>query len=73
MKSLLLFFLLGASVPTYADSALTPWDRITVAPMKTSIYVGNVKLITGVFVRQGSTLSTTVRVVPLMVMNASVL
>ena len=46
--------------------ALTPWDRIAVAPMKTSIYVGNVKLITGVFERQGSTLSTTyeARVVP---------
>ncbi len=37
----------------------TPWDHVTIAPMKTSIYVGSVKLITGVFARQDSTLSAT--------------
>lgn len=38
---------------------LTGWDRISVAPMKTSIYIGSVTLTLGVFERQGSTLSTT--------------
>jgi len=38
---------------------LTGWDRVTVAPMKTSIYVGSVTLTTQPFVREGSTLATT--------------
>ena len=38
---------------------LTGWDRIAIAPMKTSIYVGSVTLTTEVLVRQGSTLSST--------------
>ena len=42
-----------------AAPALTSWDHITVAPMKTSIYVGSVALTTEVFVRDGSTLTTT--------------
>ena len=54
--ALLLSVLLCASAQLRAES---PWDRITVAPMKTSIYVGSVKLTTGTFERQGSTLSTT--------------
>ena len=37
----------------------TGWERVAVAPMKTSIYVGSVTLTTGVFERTGSTLSTT--------------
>ena len=37
---------------------LTGWDRVTVAPMKTSIYVGSVTLTTETFVRSGSTLAT---------------
>jgi hypothetical protein len=39
--------------------ALTNWERINVGPMKTSIYLGSVTLTTGVFVRHGSTLTTT--------------
>ena len=41
-----------------ADTVTRP-DHIAVAPMKTSIYVGSVKLITGTFDRQGDALSTT--------------
>jgi hypothetical protein len=39
-------------------AALTSWDHVTVAPMKTSIYVGSVTLTTGTFVRHDSTLAT---------------
>jgi len=57
------FFLLLAGVTVRAEpepaAAPTTWDKVTVAPMKTSIYIGSVKLTTGVFVRHGSTLSTT--------------
>ncbi len=38
---------------------LTGWDRISVSPMKTSIYIGSVTLTLGVLERQGSTLTTT--------------
>ncbi len=58
---LLLLSTLGAFVPLQAENApiLTGWDRISVAPMKTSIYVGSVTLTLGVFERQGSSLATT--------------
>lgn len=65
-----LFFLLRASAPLHAESALPvstkQWDHITVAPMATSIYVGSVKLTTGVFQRNGDTFSSTydAKVVP---------
>ncbi len=51
---------LGAETPS--PPPLPDWDRITVPAMKTSIYVGSVTLTTGVFERQGSTLSTTYEV-----------
>jgi hypothetical protein len=57
---LLLIFIagpLGAQAPV--APVLTGWDHITVEPMKTSIYVGSVTLATGVFVREGSTLTAT--------------
>jgi len=41
-----------------ADTVTRP-DHIAVAPMKTSIYIGSVKLITGTFDRKGAVLSTT--------------
>jgi hypothetical protein len=52
---------LGGLVPLRAENApaLTNWERINVPPMKTSIYLGSVTLTTGVFVRHGSTLTTT--------------
>ena len=58
---LCLLLMLGAVASLRAANApiLTGWDRISVAPMKTSIYVGSVTLTTGVFERQGSTLATT--------------
>ena len=63
LPACLLCFLLGAFSPLYAQSraGLTSaqWDRIGVAPMKTSIYVGSIKLTTGVLERQGSSFSTT--------------
>jgi hypothetical protein len=64
-RLLVLFLLLGvgrlaaADAPAAPAPALTGWDRITVAPMKTSIYVGTVALTTSVFERKGSTLSAT--------------
>ncbi len=48
-----------ALLPAQPAHILTGWDHITVDPMKTSIYIGSVKLTTGQFVRQGSTLATT--------------
>ncbi len=58
---LYLLLVLGAACTLRAGTTpvLTTWDRITVAPMKTSIYVGTVKLTTGVLARQDSTLVTT--------------
>jgi hypothetical protein len=58
---LLLLLALGAmaSLPAAEPAAApTNWDRVSVAPMKTSIYVGSVTLTTEPFVRSGSTLST---------------
>ena len=48
--------LLRAEPPAHAA---TRWERVNVAPMKTSIYVGSVTLSTKTFERHGSTLSTT--------------
>ncbi len=57
---LCLFLLLGAvaRLPAQSDPVLTSWDRVVIAPMKTSIYVGSVTLSTEVLVRSGSTLSS---------------
>ena len=53
--------LLGAVSPLAADTSqnIGDWDAVTVAPMKTSIYVGSVTLTTGVFKRDGDKLTTT--------------
>jgi hypothetical protein len=62
MRSFLcLTLMLGAvaCLPARAASIATGWDRIAIAPMKTSIYVGSVSLTTEVLVRSGSTLSST--------------
>jgi hypothetical protein len=50
---------LGAVASLHAAPDLTNWERVSVEPMKTSIYIGSVTLTTGVFVRQGSTLAAT--------------
>ena len=57
---LYLFLLLGAAAGLRVPAApgLTNWEHVQVAPMKTSIYVGSVRLTTGTFERQGSTLAT---------------
>ncbi len=57
----LLFSALALIAPLQAETApiATGWDRITVAPMKTSIYIGSVTLTPGVFRREGSTLTAT--------------
>ena len=61
MSRLILCFLLvlGAVAPLPAATDLTAWERVNVAPMKTSIYIGSVSLTTGTFARTGSTLATT--------------
>ncbi len=56
---LCLLLLLCAAASLRATADLTNWERVDVAPMKTSIYVGSVSLATGTFERQGSTLVTT--------------
>ena len=55
----LLWAVASLRAETSPSPAVTPWDHVTIPPMKTSIYVGSVKLILGVFERQGSTLSAT--------------
>ena len=58
---LYLLLLLGAAPFLRVDTTQTigDWDSVTVAPMKTSIYVGSVTLTTGVLKRTGDTYSTT--------------
>jgi len=51
--------LLGSLHAAAPAAVLTGWDRVSIAPMKTSIYVGSVTLTTEPFVRAGSTLSST--------------
>lgn len=45
--------LLGTSGVFAQSSPTHEWNRVTVEPMKTSIYVGSVKLLTTPFVRDG--------------------
>lgn len=58
---LCLFLLLAAVAGLWADTSqsLGEWDSVTVPPVKTSIYVGNVTLTTGVFQRDGDKFNTT--------------
>ena len=58
--------LLGAVAPLAAAPAALPSSRVLVSPMKTSIYVGSVRLTAGPFVRDGENFSTTyeAKVVP---------
>jgi hypothetical protein len=64
-RLLVLILLLGAcrlgaaEAPAAPAPIATGWDRVSVAPMKTSIYVGSVTLTTTVFERQGSALVAT--------------
>jgi hypothetical protein len=53
--------LLAAVAAVRADTSqkIGEWDSVTVEPVKTSIYVGNVRLTTGVFQRDGDTFATT--------------
>jgi len=58
---LCLLLTLGAVAPLPAAelaAALPGWDQVTVAPMKTSIYIGSVTLTSEPFVRSGATLAT---------------
>jgi hypothetical protein len=56
---LLSTFCLRVTLRAETAPIATNWDRISVAPMKTSIYIGSVTLTLGVFERQGSTLAAT--------------
>ncbi len=57
---LCLFVVVGAVASLRAaPPAATGWDRVLIAPMKTSIYVGTITLTTEPFVRSDSTLSST--------------
>lgn len=53
--------------------AQSQWSHITVEPMKTSIYIGSVRLNTGTFERNGANFNTTydARVVPWFFWNES--
>lgn len=57
LRALLLSLLLAA-VPALRAAA-PAWNRVTVEPIKTSIYVGSVTLVSGTFVRDGENFSTT--------------
>jgi len=58
---LCLILLLGAVPPLPADTTgpAGEWDSVTVAPVKTSIYVGSVTLTTGEFRRDGDQYTAT--------------
>ena len=58
---LCLLLVLGAVATLRADTTQPggDWDTVTVAPMKTSIYVGSVTLTTGEFKRDGDKFTTT--------------
>ena len=51
----------GAAAHLTADTTqnIGDWDAVTVAPLKTSIYIGSVSLTTGEFRREGDKFSTT--------------
>jgi hypothetical protein len=53
-----ILWVMGVVAPMRAETPSLP-TRIAVAPLKTSIYIGSVKLVTGAFDRQGNALSTT--------------
>lgn len=53
---LTLIFCLGGG---FSATASPDWERVMVAPMKTSIYIGSVRLISSVFERQGWQFSAT--------------
>jgi hypothetical protein len=59
--SLGLLLLLFGAVVLRADTSAPAgdWDKVSVAPMKTSIYVGTVTLTTGVFRRDGDKFEST--------------
>lgn len=54
-----LFLLLGLLAPLAAAPTGSEWDSVTMAPVKTSIYVGVVTLTTDEFRRDGDQLVTT--------------
>lgn len=56
-----LLLVLGAAATIRADTTRVVgyWDAVTVAPMKTSIYIGTVTLTTAKFRREGDKFSTT--------------
>ena len=58
---LCLLLILGSVASLRADTTqdVGDWDSVSVAPMKTSIYVGSVTLTTGVLKRTGDHFSTT--------------
>ena len=61
-RLLLCLLLLMGTVAALRASPSPPagaWDAVSVAPVKTSIYVGSVTLTTGVFQRDGDAFSTT--------------
>ncbi len=62
LRSILCSLLLLAAVASGRASSAPmagDWDAVSVAPVKTSIYVGSVALSTGVFRREGDRFTTT--------------
>ncbi|MDB6113262.1 MAG: hypothetical protein JWQ83_2151 [Lacunisphaera sp.] len=58
-SKLCLGLLFAAASLARAAPPLTSWERVDIAPTKTSIYIGSVRLSTQTFERNGSTLSST--------------
>ena len=59
LRSLLWFWLTLPVIAAAAPSLAPDWNRVQIEPMKTSIYVGRVTLLTEPFVRSGNTFTAT--------------
>ena len=55
----LLLVVAGISLRADTTQSIGDWDSVTIGPIKTSIYIGSVKLTTGEFRRSGDQFSTT--------------
>jgi len=59
LRCFLWFCLVGSVIAAAAPSTSPDWNRVQTEPMKTSIYIGRVTLVTEPFVRAGNQFTTT--------------